>query len=505
MQMMLSEYYSAHKDEYISKTPVELFKKTVEWYPGKIAVIDGDVEITYEQLDNLSDRLAHYLKEHDGVVPGDVVCIYTGRSYMTVISRLAIWKAGAAYMAVDDGGLRFMERMSAGIGQVKAVIDADYYAAAIEAVPAEIKVEDLSKADAVAMVLFTSGSTGHPKGVRILHSNIVTSASNYDKLYMQSSDRYATLASPMFIASLYDFMVSMSIGCTLVIIPMVICRDIRELAKYYISVGVSLTFLPPHMAIKYLSVDENSPLRVLLVGSEVTRNLEKRPYKIVNVYASSEACAVITHYDVCDAQERYPIGELVPTLKAYVVNDEGKLAQPGERGELWLAGPQIFDKYVGVGADEENAAHFTENTFEECEAPFNRLFKTSDIVMRDNDGNFHYLCRKDHMYKVRGFRVEINGIEVHMQTFPGIIDVAATCFTDKGGTNIIFGFYTSEQEIDHTALRQHLLSKLPEYSVPTCLIRLDSMPRTLSGKADRNQLVPPPELNDHKKLAVLYY
>lgn len=503
--MLLSEYYSAHKEEYLSKTPVELFRTTVEWYPDKIAIIDGETEITYKKLEELSNRLAHYLKEHDKVVPGDVVCIHTGRSYITVISRLAIWKAGAAYMAVDDGGIRFMERMSSGIGEVRVIIDADYFAAAMENVREDVAIENLSSPGALAMVLFTSGSTGHPKGVRILHSNIVTSASNYDQLYMLSSDRYATLASPMFIASLYDFMVSMSIGCTLVIIPAIICRDIRELAKYYVKVQISLTFLPPHMAIKYLGVDEDSPLRVLLVGSEVTRNLEKRPYKIVNVYASSEACAVITHYDVADAQERYPIGQLVPTLKAYVVTDEGKLAEPGERGELWLAGPQIFEKYVGIGADKENEDHFTENTFEQCQPPFNRLFKTSDIVMREADGNYHYLCRKDHMYKVRGFRVEINGIEVHMQTFPGIVDVAATCFTDKGGTNIIFGYYTSEQEIDHTALRQHLLSRLPDYSIPTCLIRLDAMPRTLSGKADRNQLVPPPELNDHRKLAELYY
>lgn len=503
MQKLLSEYLSVHKDKAFSQTVPALFRQAAQWYPHKTAVRLEEASVTFQELDLASDRLAEYLVEREQVQPGEVVACAAGRSIASIAIILGIWKAGAAYIALDPEYPEAHNQHCLEAGHVRVSVGSDYLLSAMKAADTDsCPFPDRSRPDGLALILFTSGSTGAAKGVCLRHANLSASVSNFDAIPFHTTDRFASFSSLLFIASVYDIALCMALGCTLHIVPGHIRRNIRDIADFYVRNRISVSFLPPHMASKYMAVDAGSPLRLLLVGSEAPRELDRRPYAIVNVYASSEACAIISHYNIVDRRSRYPIGELVPALKGYVVDDQGRQVPAGETGELWLSGPQIFDCYLDL--PDANARCFAPNPFD-SRPGYDRVFKTADMVRRLPDGAFEYVCRRDHMCKVRGFRVELTGVEELMRTIPGVRDACVTCFTDPGGTKILFGYYQSDRPLNHSAIRQALGACLPHYAVPVGLVRIKDFPRTLSGKVNRHGFPPPPELGDHKLLAQLYY
>lgn len=502
MQELLSEFLSAHKGEAFSQTIPALFRQAARWYPNKTAVQLEAESMTFQELDQASDRLAEYLAGRR-VQPGEVVACAAGRSVASIAIILGIWKAGAAYVALDPEYPEAHNRHCLEAGRVRLSVGrGDLLSVLAAGDPARPPFPDRSRPDGLALILFTSGSTGTAKGVCLRHASLSASVSNFDAIPFHSTDRFASFSSLLFIASVYDISLCLSLGCTLHIVPEHIRRNIRALAGFYIKNRISVSFLPPHMAAKYMAVDEGSPLRLLLVGSEAPRNLDRRPYAIVNVYASSEACAIISHYDIVDRRHRYPIGTLVPALEGYVVDDQGRPVRPGAVGELWLAGPQIFDRYLDL--PEANARCFAPNPFD-GRPGYDRVFKTADMVRQLPGGALEYICRTDHMCKVRGFRVELTGVEEVMRTIPGVWDACVTCFTDHGGTSILFGYYQSAQPLDHQAMRRALGDRLPHYAVPVGLVWTEEFPRTLSGKVNRHGFPPPPELDDHKLLAQRYH
>ena len=152
---------------------------------------------------------------------------------------------------------------------------------------------------------------------------------------------------------------------------------------------------------------------------------------------------------------------------------------------------------------ELTAKHFCPNPF--CgEAPFERVFKTGDMVSVNEAGELVSHGRLDNMVKIRGFRVELTGVERHMLEYPGIKEVCCTAHTDSGGTNLLFGYYISEVPIDHEDFRSYLSTVLPYYMIPVGLVRCEDFPRTLSGKVARREFLPPAELDDRQKLAERY-
>lgn len=502
MQELLSEFLSAHKSEAFSQTIPALFRQAVRWYPSKTAVQLEEESMTFQELDQASDRLAEYLVERQ-VQPGEVVACAAGRSVASIAIILGIWKAGAAYVALDPECPEAHNRHCLEAGHVRVSVGIDDFLSAVAAEdPAPQPFPDRSRPDGLALILFTSGSTGTAKGVCLRHANLSASVSNFDVIPFYTTDSFASFSSLLFIASVYDISLCLALGCTLHIVPGHIRRNIRDIAGFYIRNHISVSFLPPHMAAKYIAVDEGSPLRLLLVGSEAPRNLDRRPYTIVNVYASSEACAIISHYDIVDRRQRYPIGKLVPALEGYVVDDQGNPVQLGTVGELWLSGPQLFDCYLDLPG--MNARCFAPNPFD-SRPGFGRVFKTADMVRQFPDGAFEFVCRRDNMCKVRGFRVELTGTEEVMRAIPGVRDACVTCFTDHGGTNILFGYYQSDRPLDHDAMRKVLGEHLPYYAVPVGLVWTKDFPKTISGKVDRHGFPPPPELDDHKLLAERYH
>lgn len=496
--MLRSEELKQHKEEFLERTICGVFHKTALQYPDHIAVEDEEGAVTYRELDEYSNFLAKHLKEQ-GVGSEEIVALQSGRHRNTIISMMAVWKAGGAYMYLDDFCPASRNEYLKQECECRIVLTQQYLSE-LGMERTEEYVDD-SKRDSLAIIIFTSGSTAKPKGVMIEHRNIMAVVSNFDRLGFCDFDKTSIFPSFSFVASVCDICSSLCVGATLSIIPEYRRRSIELMIEYCKEKSITVQFLPPHMAMKLMKQDEGLKLRALLVGSESVRYLEKKDYRIINVYASSELCSLISVYDITTNEKSYPIGTVNPTLRYYIVDDDGNQVKPGEEGELWLAGPQVTRGYLKK--PEQTARQYIENPFSKDEE-YKRLYKTHDIVCQQPDGNLRFLYRKDDVYKIRGFKVGATAVEEAILKYPSVREAAVKAFEDSGGCNILCGYFVSNEDVDVKKMKQELKTILPYYMVPTCMIRMEQLPRNRNNKINRKALAPPAELDDHKLLEKLY-
>ncbi|MGI5990151.1 MAG: amino acid adenylation domain-containing protein [Lachnospiraceae bacterium] len=495
-----SDQLAADPDLFRRESLIGIFRKVAACQPDRPAVVCENASLTYRELDRMSDQAARKLAS-ENLKPGSAVAVMAGRSVETVIGILGIWKCGCVYLFLDRKYPAQRNRECMEECATQEVITPEWIQEAVEEESDE-PFEERGEKNRLAAIVYTSGSTSRPKGVLLTNRNILTSVSNYKELGITGADRYACFASMMFVASLFDLCVSLLTGACLYLIPAEIRKSIKSLAKYYRDNRITVTFLPPHMAVKYAQCDEGSPLKVLICGSESARNLRSRSYRIAHVYASTEACAIVSIYWIKDSRSHYPAGKLVPTIRAWVVDKTGKPVPAGVSGELWLSGPQICAGYLKL--PEKNHASFIQNPFTR-EPGYEIIYKTGDSASIDRDGTLNIFGRQDDMVKVRGFRIELTAVENCMMRFPTVEEACCKAFCDKGGENILIGYYTANGEVNHDQLREYIGRNLPYYMIPSALIRLDEMPRSANYKIDRSALKAPAEINDYKLLSKKYH
>ncbi len=493
-----SKDLTEHPERFEQWTFCELLKATVRCYPDKIAVKEANRKLTYRQLEEETNALAHALVEA-GMQPGEIVGIAAGQSVCSAVAMIGIWKAGGAYTYIDYNYPAETKKRIVEECRCRFILDKDFYR---RVNPSKKEHIDLSLRDGLAVLIYTSSTTASPKGVMIEHRNVMASIGNFDRFGLTDDDIYAIFPSFSFVASVFDLYAALCLGCTAVIIPREVRRHIDELQRFYKSEAITITFLPPHMAVKFQQIDDGqTKLRLLIVGSEMARNLKKASYRILNVYGSSELTAMIAAYEISDTRSAYPIGRLNNDIRGYVVDESGAPVPAGEAGELWLASEQVARGYLHN--EEKTAEHFIRNPFSD-EPAFSWLYKSGDIVRADTDGIYHYVCRKDNMVKIRGFRVEIDEVERQMRQFEGIGEVCVKSFTDSGGTNILCGYFEADTTLDVKAIKAFLKEKMPYYMVPTALFQLERLPRTPNGKIARRAIAAPAELDDHRLLKERY-
>jgi amino acid adenylation domain-containing protein/thioester reductase-like protein len=492
----------------------QLIERQADRTPEATAVTCLDAGVTYRELDGWANRLAARLREV-GAGPETRVAVIAERGIETVVSLLAVLKAGAAYVPIDpanppqrfhylmrDSGARLLvtpERLGGVVpdgGWTVVLSDLDQLAGA----PAD-RQPCPATPDNAAYVIYTSGSTGEPKGVVVTHRQIVHSTLTNQELGRPDPACFLLLISFSFDANAVGLYWTLTTGGQVAVPSTDEIRDIRALRGLAARQRATHLDCTPTLYGLILGDDPAplSTLRCAIVGGEACpRDLVERHHRLlpdcllVNNYGPTEATVWATTAALTPgpAGAAVPIGTAAPRIRTYVLDDRVRPAPAGVVGELYIAGAGVARGYHARSG--LTAERFLPDPW--APEPGARMYRTGDRVLRRPDGALEFRGRVDDQVKVRGYRIELGEVEQALLSHPDVGEAAAAV-RDAGGTAVLAAWVApaGEAVLDTQTLRQHVATVLPGHMVPTRLAVVDSLPRNVAAKVDRSQLDLPPE------------
>ncbi len=519
---ILKEWNQTEK-ELPNTTLVELFEEQVQITPKAVAVVYEEQELSYEELNERANRLAHLLLRA-GIGPEDVVALALPRSLEMVVALLGIWKAGAAYLPIDpdspDERVAFMlsDAQPASVlvttglesrlddSQRRLILDGEEMISSLAKCPTSNPGnQDRTKLLAQqtpAYVIYTSGSTGAPKGAVIPHSAIVNKIRTLiGYLEVSQTTRFAAISSTIFDPLLEQIFCPLCAGGTSVIVPDNVRDDIERFSAYALKHRVSALDATPGVAEQLIRNScWNARLDTLTVGGEVlpvslANELQSAGVarRVFNFYGPTETCIDASAFELTEmpvTAGSVPIGFSLPNYKLYVLDGGLQPVPVGIGGELYIAGAGLARGYLKRPA--LTAERFVADPYGQ---PGTRIYRTGDLARWRPDGNLEFLGRADQQIKIRGFRIEPGEIEAALRELPEIAQAAVVTRENRPGEKLLAGYVVPApgRSIDSRTLRQHLAQRLPEYMVPATIVQLEALPLTPNGKLDRKAL-PEPEL-----------
>ncbi|MBA2582533.1 MAG: non-ribosomal peptide synthase/polyketide synthase [Bacteroidetes bacterium] len=480
-------------------TWLDLFNNVVESYPDKTALIRNNNEISYRELNEKANALAHKLIE-GGVGAEQVVALRMKSSPEFIYSVIGILKAGAAYLPIDieypaDRALYMLDNSGAKvlITSPDFASDISFSGSSLEA-NAELfngkkeNPEARCTADNMAYILFTSGSTGKPKGVITEHRGIANYVDVLPKLLgLTSEDTFVQHASVSFDVSVDEIFCSLGIGATL-ILP----NDRKNLDELIdIVESGKLTFYEgTPLILSY--INENAitkgNLKKVWVGGDTLKLSDCKKLlpeiEIINGYGPTEASITASWYTLNGDEKEIPIGKPIPNYRLFVVDNNLNLMPEGAIGELCIGG-------IGLAREYLNSPELTKEKFTFLKQTDERIYRTGDLVKWLPDGNLAFLGRIDNQVKIRGQRIELGEIENKLEAIENISQVAVIDKTNAEGSKYLVAYYVSEKEISSEIIRKNLTASLPDYMVPAHFVRLEKLPKTANDKLDRKALPEP--------------
>ncbi|WP_309475906.1 non-ribosomal peptide synthetase [Pseudomonas sp. B21-028] len=500
------------------KTVHGLFETQAEAQPDAVAAIDDDQAVTYRELNQRANRLAHHLIGL-GVQPGDRVAILLERSLGLVISQLAILKCAAIYVPLDVNAPA--ERLHFMVQDSQAAIVLTHSTAmdisGARRVDLDILALDGSNSEphlplsgeAIAYIMYTSGSTGTPKGVLVPHRAITRLVINNGYADFNALDRVAFASNPAFDASTLEVWAPLLNGGCVVVVEQDVLLSQERFCNLLREQAVSMLWMTAGLFHQYADglTEVFQQLRYLIVGGDVLdpaviRRVLKSgaPRHLLNGYGPTEATTFTTTYEITSVNEgSVPIGRPVGNTRVYVLDRHQQPVAVGVAGELYIGGDGVAKGYLNQ--PELTAEKFIADPFSDNQDA--RLYRTGDLVRWSSQGTIEFLGRNDDQVKIRGFRVEPGEIETRLGGHDSVREAAVLVVKDDTGNPQLVGYYTlqADQTVDTQSLRAHLSAQLPDYMVPAAYVQLDRLPLTANGKLDRRALPAP----DHRAFSRCEY
>jgi len=498
----------------------QLIEKQAALRPSATAVSYNNTTISYKELNERANQLAHHL-QCQGVQQETFVGISVERSIEMIIGVLGILKAGGTYIPVDphypkerirymlsDSGLSFLITQQSLLNQFsdcpskKIVLDADNLTDFPTTNP-EVRVSP----DSLAYVLYTSGSTGNPKGVMVSHANIVSIYESWEKIYqLTPEDCHLQMANFSFDVFTGDLARALGSGGRLVLCPRHTLLNPKKLYNLMLTgkincaefVPTVLRRLVEHIEHQHQSLDF---MRLLICGSDnwsmneyrQVRQLCSSSTRVINSYGLTEATIDSTYFEEAQTDKEYlpaehsvPLGKPFPNTEVFLLDETGSHVPDGTVGEIIIGGSGLARGYL-------NKAELTAQRF--ILHPLNpelhtKLYKTGDQGRRLPDGNIEFLGRIDNQVKLRGMRIELSDIENTLNRYPGIRESLVMVNEDNLHHKKLVAYFIVETGVtlNISDIRQFSQQHLPHYMVPSYFIKLDALPLTPNGKLDRQAL-----------------
>ena len=516
----------------MSKLLHQLLEASAAKFPDRPAVVQNDRVVSYSDLDRRANQLAQLLVS-EGVKVGDRVGLFIDKSVEAVVGIYGILKAGASYVPLDfrapsprlgyiagNCDLNWLittakktkqwpELMAAG-APLKNVITMDgaepappegvrgFGTADLERQSDKPVSVELNEHD-LAYILYTSGSTGQPKGVMLSHGNGLAFVEwTINELSLTSEDRLSSHAPFHFDLSIFDLYAAAGVGAAVALVPSSTSVFPMEVAKFIREKQISVWYSVPSilsLLIQHANLAEGDlpGLRAMVFAGEVfpskylSRLMTTLPHVSFHNWYGPTETNVCTAYPVPTAPDPLgpdiPIGRAITGVETIVLTTEGRVAGQGEEGELLVKGPTVMKGYWGDA--EKTASRLVPDPL----APESGevVYRTGDLVA-EGPGGYRFLGRRDHQIKSRGYRIELGEIETAINAHPDVIECAVTAVPDDVISNRIVAYVAAKPHLDNDKLAAWCATLIPKYMVPESFVFADLLPKTSTGKIDRQAL-----------------
>ncbi len=510
----------------LEKTYVRHFEEQAARTPNAVAVRFQKQELTYAELNNRANQLAHHLQSL-GVGPETLVAVCLERSPELIAAFLGIWKAGGAYLALDrsypnerlaymlsDSRAQLLLTRSIVLSDLKIegfkvlCLDDEEEASRIESAPTE-NLPDIGSPENLAYVIYTSGSTGKPKGVEITQHALLNHNFAVARAYqLRPEDRVLQFSPVSFDISIEEIFPSLLHGCTIVLRDDEVLSSTSRFMEFAGRERLTVLNLPTaywHELVDYLQTAFIPPsVRLVVIGGEKASDEAWRRWKfrvgesvkLINTYGPTETTVIATMHAARLDDETLPIGRALPNVEVVILDAQLKPVSVDETGDLYIGGLGVARGYLN--RPELTAEKFIKNPLwkpdrSTDQSKFPRLYKTGDMARMRPDGSIEFVGRADEQVKIRGFRIELGEIEAALRSHSSLKEAVVAAREDASGRKKLVAYFVPRADANPNVgeLLTFLKTKVPPYMVPSAFVRLETLPMTPAGKVDRHALPEP--------------
>ncbi|WP_456791451.1 amino acid adenylation domain-containing protein [Bradyrhizobium sp. USDA 4506] len=490
------------------RDPVAMFREATALYPRALSIVHGEEKLTYSDLNERSDRLASHLLAVLGTRPGDRVAICCERSIGFMVAVLGVLKAGAVYVPVDPSLPE--ERISYILSDSSsaAVIAVSKYEQRVssggvpivnlDALDLESSIVDCkmlplpASPDDLCYIVYTSGSTGYPKGVMVSHGGLANLIAWFQGAFdITQADIATQVLSASFDGFVLETWPYLTKGGCIHIVGREVLLDRENFRDYLSANRVSIAFLPTALVSHFMALPWKQPhfLRAILTGGDrlILTGAERADIPLFNLYGPTEGTVVATYGRVAPGRGSPSIGRPIANTEIYILDEELRRVPAGALGEIYIGGAGVARGYAGRAA--LTAASFIPNPF--VTTPGARIYRTGDIARHAEDGSIAFVSRRDDQISINGYRVEIQEIESRIAMLREVRQILVLYRHAGSSQGQLVGFYSCHdgEQIAPSSVISFAAEFLPDYMVPRKLVCLPELPLTASGKYDVTSLM----------------